>query len=180
MYEKAFIDRLAHLRMVKGVSARDMSLSLGQNPNYINSIETGKAMPSMSAFFYICEYLGVSPGEFFDTESKNPEKLSNLVELLKKLSDDDLDSITKVDIPRAKHGPNTLGSRCMLLRFRRSIVFFPVRKRRIHTAPTVWLRTVASAAPFTPMPRAKIKIGSRIMLITAPIIVVIILILANP
>ena len=96
MYEKAFIDRLAHLRMVKGVSARDMSLSLGQNPNYINSIETGKAMPSMSAFFYICEYLGVSPGEFFDTESKNPEKLSNLVELLKKLSDDDLDSITKV------------------------------------------------------------------------------------
>lgn len=96
MYEKAFIDRLAHLRMVKGVSARDMSLSLGQNPNYINSIETGKAMPSMSAFFYICEYLGVSPGEFFDTESKNPEKLSNLVELLKKLRDDDLDSITKV------------------------------------------------------------------------------------
>ena len=106
----------------------------------------------------------------------------NLERLLVKLMDRRLsvDSITKVEIPRARHGPNTLGSRCMLLRFRRRIVFFPVRKRRIHTAPTVWLRTVASAAPFTPMPRAKIKIGSRIMLITAPIIVVIILILANP
>ena len=43
-----------------------------------------------------------------------------------------------------------------------------------------WLRTVASAAPFTPMPRTKIKIGSRMILITAPMTVVIILILAKP
>ena len=100
MYAEEYIEnfgaRLTRLRMAKNVSARDMSLSIGQSAGYINNIETGKAMPSMSAFFYICEYLGVSPGEFFDTESKNPEKLSNLVELLKKLSDDDLDSITKV------------------------------------------------------------------------------------
>ncbi len=53
MYENEFQVRLAQLREKKGVSARDMSLSIGQNPGYINNIETGKALPSMSGFFYI-------------------------------------------------------------------------------------------------------------------------------
>ena len=61
MYDDFFKLRLSQLRTQKGVSARDMSLSLGQNPGYINNIETGKALPSMSAFFYICEYLNISP-----------------------------------------------------------------------------------------------------------------------
>lgn len=51
MDERGFCDRLSQLRMQKGVSARDMSLSIGQNPGYINNIETGKALPSMSNFF---------------------------------------------------------------------------------------------------------------------------------
>lgn len=51
MYEKEFSQRLSQLRADKGVSARDMSLSLGQNAGYINNIETGKALPSMSNFF---------------------------------------------------------------------------------------------------------------------------------
>ena len=69
--EKMNIDfgkRLAELRMDRGVSARDMSLSLGTSESYINRIETGRMLPSMSAFFYICEYLGVSPAEFFEEE----------------------------------------------------------------------------------------------------------------
>ena len=45
--------------MKKGVSARDMSLSLGQANNYINNIENKKSLPAMQSFFYICEYLGV-------------------------------------------------------------------------------------------------------------------------
>ena len=65
MEEKDFALRLARLREKKGVSARDMSLSIGQNPGYINNIETGKAKPSMDGFFFICEYLGITPREFF-------------------------------------------------------------------------------------------------------------------
>ena len=61
MTEKDFSLRLAKLREEKGVSARDMSLSMGQNPGYINNIESGKSMPSLSGIFYICEYLGISP-----------------------------------------------------------------------------------------------------------------------
>ena len=38
MYEDFVPERLAKLRTQKGVSARDMSLSLGQANNYINNI----------------------------------------------------------------------------------------------------------------------------------------------
>ena len=43
--------RLSQLRERKGVSARDMSLSMGQNPGYINKVENGKAMPSKARSF---------------------------------------------------------------------------------------------------------------------------------
>lgn len=96
MYENEFQTRLAQLREKKGVSARDMSLSIGQNPGYINNIETGKALPSMSGFFYICEYLQLSPKDFFDIDAKNPEKLNELMKDLKKLDDKQLDSIASI------------------------------------------------------------------------------------
>ena len=85
MYEEDFPIRLAKLRAQKGVSARDMSLSIGQNAGYINNIENGKALPSMSSFFFICEYLKISPQEFFDTDSGQPEDLRELISNLKQL-----------------------------------------------------------------------------------------------
>ena len=93
MDEKDFAIRLARLREKKGVSARDMSLSIGQNPGYINNIETGKSKPSLDGFFFICEYLGVTPSEFFDTESANPSKLDSIVKDMKKLNDQQLETI---------------------------------------------------------------------------------------
>ena len=47
-----------------------MSLSMGQNPGYINNIESGKSMPSLCGIFYICEYLGMTPKDFFDIATK--------------------------------------------------------------------------------------------------------------
>lgn len=93
MNEQEFSLRLAQLREKKGVSARDMSLSIGQNPGYINNIESGKSMPSLIGIFYICEYLGIAPHEFFDLNSKNPGKLNNLIANLKKLDDTQLETI---------------------------------------------------------------------------------------
>lgn len=93
MEEKDFALRLAMLRTKKNVSAREMSLSIGQNPNYINHIETGSATPSLSGIFYICEYLGITPSEFFDTDSENPAKLKQIIEYLKKLDDESLEII---------------------------------------------------------------------------------------
>ncbi|MBP3592541.1 MAG: helix-turn-helix transcriptional regulator [Clostridia bacterium] len=94
MDEKDFAIRLARLREKKGVSARDMSLSIGQNPGYINNIETGKAKPSLDGIFFICEYLGVTPSEFFDMESSNPSKLDSIIKDMKKLNDQQLETIS--------------------------------------------------------------------------------------
>ena len=85
--------RLARLREKKGVSARDMSLSLGQNQSYINNIETGRAKPSLDGIFYICEYLNITPSEFFDLESKNPSKLDEIIKYMKRLDDEQLQAI---------------------------------------------------------------------------------------
>lgn len=93
MEEKDFALRLAKLRTKKNVSAREMSLSIGQNSNYINHIETGGALPSLSGILYICEYLGVTPSEFFDFESSNPAKLNKINEYLKKLNDEQLEMV---------------------------------------------------------------------------------------
>ena len=96
MYEEKFSLRLAQLRIKKGVSARDMSLSIGQNHSYINNIESGKALPSMIMFFYICEYLNITPADFFDMDSENPEKLKGIVNNLKRLNDKQLDNIGEI------------------------------------------------------------------------------------
>ena len=94
MNEKDFALRVAQLRDKKGVTARDMSLSMGQNPGYINNIESGKSLPSMTGFFYICEYLEITPVEFFESSTADPTRLNNIIEDLKLLSDTQLDIIT--------------------------------------------------------------------------------------
>ena len=93
MDEKDFALRLATLRTKKNVSAREMSLAIGQNQGYINHIETGQGTPSLSAVFYICDYLGITPSEFFDVDNKNPAKLNNINKYLKKLDDEQLNMI---------------------------------------------------------------------------------------
>ena len=102
MYEEEFPIRLAKLRTQKGVSARDMSLSIGQNAGYINNIETGKALPSMAAFFFICDYLDISPRDFFDLQSEQPEEINIIVDNLKKLNKKQIDSISLIVSDLAK------------------------------------------------------------------------------
>lgn len=93
MTENDFSLRLVRLREEKGVSARDMSLSMGQNPGYINNIESGKSMPSLSGIFYICEYLGITPKDFFDIDAKNPSKALELYNIARELTDEQLSNL---------------------------------------------------------------------------------------
>lgn len=90
MNEDFFPTRLNLLRTQRGISARDMSLSLGQNPGYINNIENKKALPSMTMFFYICDFLKVSPYDFFNDSLQDPTKYHEIVRDLKKLSPEQL------------------------------------------------------------------------------------------
>lgn len=85
MYEEFIQHRIGQLRTQKDVSARDMSLSLGQNAGYINQIENGKSLPSLQALFWICDYFGITPKQFFDEGDPYPAYLESLVEDMKKL-----------------------------------------------------------------------------------------------
>lgn len=96
MYEEFTQERLARLRAKKGVTARDMSLSIGQNGSYVNRIENKKTLPSMQVFFYICEYLGVTPREFFDEGNPDPARLNGIIADLKTLDDEALTHIAGV------------------------------------------------------------------------------------
>ena len=66
-------------------------MSIGQSAGYINNIENGVNYPAMQTFFYICDYLGITPMEFFDIENSNPQKTGELLSVLKGLSSDQLD-----------------------------------------------------------------------------------------
>ena len=83
-------DRITQLRLEKGVSEYKMSYDLGHSRGYVNNISSGKALPSMSEFFSICEYFNITPIEFFDQQQKNPELVNNAVGKLKKLNEADL------------------------------------------------------------------------------------------
>ena len=96
MYEEFTQNRIAQLRMQKNVSARDMSLTLGQNNSYINQIENKKALPSLQGLFYICEYFGITPQQFFDDGNAYPVQLADLVEDVKKLDAASLEHIAAI------------------------------------------------------------------------------------
>ena len=95
-YLEWFYHRLTALRMQKGVSARDMSLSLGQSESYINKIENRRTLPSFTGFLYICEYLGITPRDFFDTNINAPSKTNDLLKAIGKLSSEQTDHILRV------------------------------------------------------------------------------------
>lgn len=93
VHKQEFSERLSSLRLKKGVSARDMSLSIGQSAGYINNIENGINYPSMQTFFYICDYLEITPKEFFDKGTANPNKVNELMDAVKGLNDEQLNNI---------------------------------------------------------------------------------------
>jgi len=94
--DKQFQERLTELRLQKDVSAREMSRDIGQSENYICNIENHHNLPSMSTFFYICDYLKVTPREFFDLESHDPTRLTEITEKLKRLNPEQLALVSKL------------------------------------------------------------------------------------
>lgn len=95
-YVEWFYRRLSELRIQKGVSARDMSLSLGQSESYINKIENKRTLPSFTGFLYICEYFGITPQEFFNDRLTAPQKLKELNAELEKLTPEQAEHVLQI------------------------------------------------------------------------------------
>ena len=84
-YIASFAERLTKLREQKGVSAREMSLDLGQAHSSMHGFENKRSFPKMLTFFYICEYLGISPKDFFDYGQQTPALDNELYTEIQKL-----------------------------------------------------------------------------------------------
>ena len=83
-------ERITRLRLQKGVSEYKMSYDLGHSRGYINNISSGKTLPSMTEFFAICDYFGITPIEFFDTKTSNPKLSKTVLNAIEQLDEDDL------------------------------------------------------------------------------------------
>jgi transcriptional regulator with XRE-family HTH domain len=92
-FKSVFAQRLYTLRTEHNISAREMSLAIGQNSSYINRIENKITLPSMQGFFYICDYLKITPQEFFDTGIKFPNTLRTTIDMLNQLDHQELEAI---------------------------------------------------------------------------------------
>jgi transcriptional regulator with XRE-family HTH domain len=75
--------RIAELREQKGTTEYQMSLALGRGKSYIQNIMVGRALPSLTEFLKICNFLEVTPKEFFDTVLKNPSLFNKAVEKMR-------------------------------------------------------------------------------------------------
>ncbi len=66
MTERFVGERITELRMQRNVSECQMSLELGQSKSYVQSITSGRALPSVRQLFNITDYFDISLSDFFD------------------------------------------------------------------------------------------------------------------
>ncbi len=77
--------RYARIRNAHKISARKLSLELGQSTEYINQIESGNALPSLEGLFNFCDYFNMSLGEFFEDRFNFPVEYANIIAELNKM-----------------------------------------------------------------------------------------------
>lgn len=68
-------DRITELRLAKDISEYKLSQDIGRSKGYIQSISSGKTLPSITALYEICDYFEITPREFFDDGSIPDSKL---------------------------------------------------------------------------------------------------------
>ena len=88
--DKFIANRITELRLKKGVSEYKMSSEMGHSSSYIHTIASGKSLPSMGEFLYMCEYFGITPKEFFDENLKDALLVQKLYQLALNLGEEDL------------------------------------------------------------------------------------------
>lgn len=88
--DKYIRNRITELRMVKEVSEYKMSYDLGHSRGYINNISSGKAMPSLTEFLAVCDYFDITPSDFFNESCKNPMLVSEILDEIQKMDEEDL------------------------------------------------------------------------------------------
>ena len=85
--------RYARIRNAHKISARRLSLELGQSTEYINQIENGNSMPSLDGLFNFCDYFGISLGEFFEENYNFPVEYGQIISELNKMDAQEIGTV---------------------------------------------------------------------------------------
>lgn len=94
-FKKFVSNRFAVIRNAHNISARKLSIEMGQGTEYVNQIENGRKMPSMEGLFNFCDYFKITIGEFFDSTQIYPVQYKEIIENLNKLDNEELAHISK-------------------------------------------------------------------------------------
>ena len=70
-------NRIAELRMQKGWFRSGHEPVPRPERKLYKQIENKRTMPSMAGFFYICEYFGITPQEFFNSDQPLLKRFRN-------------------------------------------------------------------------------------------------------
>ena len=88
-YKEFVRSRIDGLRIRKNISEYKLSLDLGKSQDYIQSITSGRTMPSLEALCDICSYFEITPTEFFDPDIDNPNLFHEIMDIIKKMPERD-------------------------------------------------------------------------------------------
>ena len=109
MVDESYIaKRITQLRMARNISEYQMSLELGHSKSYIQSITSGKSMPSTQELFNIADYFDMSLSEFFDEERSLSPTVQKAIDAIRELSEQDaalaLAMIQRLSLPLREGG----------------------------------------------------------------------------
>lgn len=96
MDESYIAKRITQLRMARNISEYQMSLELGHSKSYIQSITSGKSMPSTQELFNIADYFDMNLSEFFDEGNTLSPAVQKAIDAIRKLSEQDATLILAV------------------------------------------------------------------------------------
>ena len=82
--------RITELRLARNVSEYQMSLELGQSKSYVQSITSGKNLPSVHQLFNIADYFNMTLAEFFNEDNHDSPELLEAIQALRCLRNDDV------------------------------------------------------------------------------------------
>lgn len=90
------LNRITELRMKMDISEKRMSRDIGKASTYLSTMNANKSLPSLRTLIDICNYLNITLNEFFDKDYKNPMLIEEILDELKKCSDNQLEIILKL------------------------------------------------------------------------------------
>lgn len=91
-YAQYLRERITSLRLEQNISEYRLSLEIGKCKTYIQTISSGRSLPSFEVFFNLCDYFEITPEEFF-TKSAATRQQRRIQHKLEQLSAEDLNLI---------------------------------------------------------------------------------------